>query len=435
MEPTMDPAPEAVLEPPHSDEAEEAAIGAVLINPGSFPRLFAIVKPAAFYNFANRWVWEAMAQLAQRDEPIDVITVANELGSRLADIGGNSQLFRLGESFVSSLNGETYAREVRDKAVRRAMLRACNNIAVEAYRDGGEILDLITAANRELRAASQGIADGRGRPASELGPEQYARAQDRARNKDHLPGILTEIPMLDRALMGGLRPGQFFVVASPPGGGKTSLLTQIAWQAARHHHVRYQTLEMTPDEISVRMLAQMSGLNSQQIGVGFIDDNQWESLAAAVDDFSRLKLDVDNTSPLDVPLLRAIAQQAIADERLDLLVVDYAGLMRSPGDGEYEQYRLLSRELKILATDLDVPVLAAHQLNRQAHEQGTPKYWNLRGSGTWEQDADVVLLIYPHGEPTPEGVPYRLEIAKQRNGPTGEAELIFRPTTTRFDPA
>ncbi len=419
--------------PPYSKEAEEAAVGACLINPSMYAVARGIAAPEDFYLQDLRLIWTAMDSLLRRGEPIDITTVGSELGAQLETIGGTARLTQLTNLLGSSMDGDAYARIAKTYSVRRKALAAANRIAVLAYRDGIGLEELISQAQEALSDAWRGVRNGHESLAVDLGPERYALAQERAGNKG-LPGIPTGFAALDLGIGGGVKPGQFVMVAAFPGGGKTSFLCMVAQHAARFCKVRYQTLEMTSADMANRILAQMGGINSQGIETGRLRADEWTRFAAAVEAFSSLKLMFDDSAPLTTELLRSRCRQAKGEGRLDLLIVDYAGLIKAEGKTEVEQHRRISGDLKGLATELNIPVLAAHQLNRRAYEQEVPGMHNLRGSGTWEQDADGVWILQPKDEDARgPSIPYKLHIAKQRTGPTGVVRLVFHPQTTAFE--
>ncbi len=416
-----------------SREAEDAVLGACLINQDVFPLVWAIVAPGDFYIHRNRWIFEAMESLWRREDSIDVVTVSSELGAeRLHDIGGRAYLTALTNASVSSLNAESYASIVARHALRRRFFAAGQNIMKAVFREELEPADLAGLVHFEVEEASKGIKAGDPRPVADVLAEVSQRARERAQG-EQMPGISTGFARLDLMLGGGLRPGQLITVAAYPGEGKTSLLTQIAINASRSCRARLHSLEMNANEIACRMLAQASGLNTQAIDAGQLgSEAEWERLEAASKSLGALQLEIDDTARMSVALLGVTCFQNPAD----LLVIDGTDLLDSRGDGEYEQQRGVSGDLKKLARKLGIPILVSHQLNRRGHEYEAPKLYHLRGSGTWEQDSDVVLILSRKDEPTRRGgVPCRLEIAKQRNGPTGFVDLLFKPEITKFEEA
>lgn len=417
----------------YSREAEEAVLGACLINPDMFPLINAHLGAQHFYIHRNRWIWQAMQRLRDRQEPIDLITVACELGeARLKELGGNAHLTALTNGVGFTFNAESYAHTVRNYAVLRDVVAAAQNTVADAYRDGATAAAVVARADQGVRSASMGLPTGNTQPLSDVLAEIRALTEERLRT-GQAPGISTGFPGLDAKLGGGLREGELTIVAAEPGGGKTSFLTMVAAHVSKSRRVRYHTLEMTAQELANRMLAQASHLNSQAIETRRLNDAELDQLEAASQELGARLLDIDDAVPTTVPDVAAKCLRAQMERGPHLVVIDPAGLIHAPGESEFDQSRSLSRDLKVLAKELHAPILVAHQFNRRRTEQETPKIENLRGSGTWEQDADNVLLLYPHGESRRPGYqPYHLEIAKQRNGPTGYVHLVFRAETTEF---
>jgi len=242
------------------------------------------------------------------------------------------------------------------------------------------------------------------------------------------------IPVCDVLLGGGLQDDNLIIVAGFPGMGKSGLLETIVCHVAKNYHVKMFTLEMSNREQTDRMASQMTGIAMQSIRSGKLNDTEWGKVTQAVEDIGNLKLSMDEGSYLTFPALRAKCVRDKSLGKLDLVVLDYAGLMEAPGHSPYERATYLSRNLKQLAKELHVPLLAAHQLNRKAQEQDRPSMHNLRDSGSWEQDSDLVLLIYESEVAmSMDFAPRTLRLDKQRNGPTGEVAVAMRRATTKFE--
>lgn len=418
--------PEAI----HDREAEEAVIASCLINPGVFPGLEVFLHAADFYVHRLGWAWQAMSRLASRGESIDIITVANELGDRLHEFGGAAFLTELVNLRGSSLHAESYGHIVKRDSQRRQVIRAANRIAELASRQDLEAPDLVSAVTLELERATSQEGTGAGRPLGEEAAAIFQQAQAMAQGKVH-PGVPSGITGLDEILGGGWQTG-LIVVTGYPGVGKTAFVTMIARTAGAIREVRFHCLEMSAAEMALRFLAQETGLSSQAIAPGHLEPHEWEKLAAAVETCGALRITIDDSAPMTMPQLKAISLA----ERPDLLIVDSAGLIEAPGEREYDQHRYVSNRLKNLSRMLGVPVIVTHQLNRRGHEEATLMPHHLRGSGTWEQDADVILILEPGEDGAPKGcIPIRLKVAKQRNGPKGMLNLVFHPRSTRFEQA
>ena len=425
---------------PFSKEAEEAVLGAALGNPETVPMFRGIVnKSDDFYLIKNRYIWEALCSLDDRKSPIDIVTVAEELDrrGRLNEVGGFPYVSILINSSPNLYDGEAqqeHAKIVHAFGFRRRMLQAGSSIASLAYDESIHVEDVASACIEAVQQATNGLLGGRAQEAASLASEYYDMVGERA-NAGVLPGIPTGFFDLDVLLGGGLQKGELTLVAGFSGVGKTAFLDTIVLHVSQTYHTDLFTLEMGSKERMNRMVAQMTGINSQRLRSGRLEDDEWSVFTNAIGEMSGRKLRIDDGTPLSMATLRAKSVQRKAMGKLDLIVVDYAGLMDGIGTSEYETHSYLSRNLKLLAQEIDTPILAAHQFNRKGHDYEKPSMWHLRGSGTWEQDSNNVLLIYEPKETvtTREFAPRKVEIAKQRNGPTGTVDLLMRASTTRFE--
>lgn len=426
---------EESVRPLFSRQAEDAVIAACLINPDMFAPARAIIAPTEFFIEKDRWIWAAMDQLAARHEPIDLTTVGCELGEeRLKEVGGQAYLIGLTNLLGSSLNAEAYARTAHDLAMRRKLVSAARDMTMQAYRDDVSTEEVIARSYLGLHEASLGLTRGGACSLREALSQWERQVEETAASGGGPPGIATGFATLDGILGGGIGPGQLALVTAFPGGGKSSFLLNVALHAGTRHRILLFSLEMSPRDIAQRMLALHTGINSQMIRGNRLEPEERNRVKAAVEELGELQLEIHDTRPLSVPVLRSSLIQAMAQDRVDLVMIDYAGLMHSPGDTEYEQQRALSGDLKELAGDLNLPLLVALQLNRRGHDADAPQAHHLRGSGTWEQDADIVMVLQTTDEPRRrDGLPYRLRIVKQRNGPTGCVNLLFKPETMRFE--
>ena len=420
---------------PYSREAEDGLLGAVQINPECVPQIRAIInKPDDFFLHRNRWVWEAVCTLDDKNIPIDILTLSEELNKlgRLSEVGGTAYLTALLNQSPNSLHAEHYANIIHMHGVRRRMIAAANSVAKYAYDEAMEIESVVAQSIEEVQQAANGLLGGRAVDARELASLYYDEVDNRAKDKS-MPGIPTGFFKLDILFGGGLQPGEFTLAAGFPGIGKTSFLDTIAYHVAKTYHVGLFPLEMSNKEQTNRFLAQETGINSQRLRSGKLEEREYPIFTHAIEEFADLKLKMDDTTPLSMASLRAKCVQWRSQKKLDLIVVDYAGLLDGIGKSEYELFSYLSKNLKFLARETGCHVLAAHQLNRKGREYEKPSIHHLRGSGTWEQDADNVLLIYePKDGSTNEFLPRTLEIAKQRNGPVGTVDLLMKRSTTKF---
>ncbi len=423
---------------PHSRESEEALIGAVLINPGAFSEVQALVSEEDFYIHRHRWIWEAFGELNARRTAMDFLTVSEALdqSGRLGEIGGPAYLTALMAAVPSSMHAESYAQLVAEHAIRRRMLEAANQIARLAYQESLAAETALAESERAVFNVSRRIALHDLRPLGKIVGGLYNQIEGAAQSES-LPGIPTGFIDLDH-LLGGMQPADFLVVAARPGMGKTSFLLDIARSAAKAgKRVAIFSLEMSGDQLGYRLLAQETGIDSQRLRSGKLNNEEWQRLAQGIETLAALPVLVDDTSALTPIQLRSRCQRLKADHGLDLVVLDYLQLMSGGGrfPSRQEEVSHISRQVKALAKDLNLPVLAAAQLSRAVEQRNDkhPMLSDLRESGSIEQDSDAVIFLYRSEGAQPGLV--EANLAKHRNGPTGSIKLIFQPDQTRFQNA
>jgi replicative DNA helicase len=435
--------------PPQSLEAEESVLGGILIDNTALDRVVEMVQPDDFYRGAHRKIFRAMLELSERNEPADLITLSEALRQRgdLADVGGAAYLTELAERVPTAANVGHYARIVRDRAVLRGLIGAATEIAQRGYEatdDVRELLDraeqaIFAIADREVHQAFTRI-DG-------LISATYDTIEQLRKQKQGITGVPTGFADLDK-LLAGLQPSDLVIVAARPSVGKTAFCLNIAVNAALDHHrsvgVAVFSLEMAREQLALRMLCSEAGADLAKVRTGHVSETELREIARAGSRLSSAPIYIDDTPALSVLELRAKARRLKRDpeSRLGLVVVDYLQLMRSTEskDSREQEISEISRSLKALAKELSVPVVALSQLNRKVEDRNPPipRLADLRESGAIEQDADVIAFIYrePRGEQQvdvngPEVI--EIHIAKQRNGPIGKVELIFRRECTRFE--
>jgi len=433
----------AISTPPHNPEAEIAVLGALLIDPEAFHDVADILERGAgeFYQQAHGHIWRSIAHLSEQRIPIDLLTVCQELErqGRLEEIGGAAYIMGLINRTPTSLHAAAYARIVRDQRVRREILRAAGRAAQLAY-------DLTTAIEQTsaqvmtvVSDAVAGVAVGQARGAAQLFSDLYDLVDDRSRQPaGRLPGVASGFSDLDRLLGGGFQQGALNVIGGRPGQGKTSFLLSVLYNAAYQNQQRIAlfSLEMSSEENGERLLAMSTKLDGQKIHAGKIGEDEWAQFTHGVEVGARIAVTFDDTPAINPVQLRARCKRIQAQTGLDLVILDYLGLMSPdrPYENRTQEVSYLSRSLKALARELSVPILAAHQLSRavELRADQKPQLSDLRDSGSIEQDADVILLIYPDKD---NANLTHLDLAKHRNGPTGGCNLIFRRNLTRFENA
>jgi replicative DNA helicase len=425
---------------PHSREAEEALLGSVLINPDIFAETG--LSAQAFYIHRHQFIWQAFQRLKDKARAIDSLTVCEELDDmgHLEEIGGPAFLTGLLNQVPTTLNADDYAAIVREHHTRRLLLSAANEIARLSYAGELSVSELVAGAGETLRKVSEQVsAPEQVVDMSDVASELYDQALERAQlARDGKPitsrRVATGLADVDLLLKGGLRPGTLNLVAGRPGQGKSSWMQTVALSAAeRGKRVGFFSLEMARQELAARLLSASSGLDANLISEGLLTDSQWEAFITALEGLHSGRLFISDSASLTPANLRAQAWQLQSRYGLDLLVVDYLQLMR-PGlrmQNREQEVAHCSRELKLLAGELKIPVLAAAQLSRasEVRVEKEPQLSDLRESGALENDADVVMFIW---RPEAESNVSRLKVAKHRGGPVGNANLFFDARLTRF---
>ncbi|NJL93270.1 MAG: replicative DNA helicase [Anaerolineae bacterium] len=436
--------PESLQMAPHSQEAEEAVLGAVLINPGVFPEIAAFLTPADFFILRHGWVWEAMTRLSERDELIEYLTVVEELRAqeRLRDVGGAAYITYLASNVASSLHAEAYARIVERSALRRRMLEAATDIAKLAREEAADINEVIDQAESALFTVTERRLKRDTIPIHLAVNDYFEKVEELYHNRDASIGVPTGFTDLDN-LLGGLQKSDLLILAARPGVGKTSLMLNIALNAARSRaRVAVFSLEMSNDQLIQRLISTETAINSHKLRLAELDSEEWRRFVEASGKLSELPIYLDDTPALSIMQLRTKCRRLYRETGLDLVVVDYLQLMTagessSRNDNRVQEVSAISRGLKELARELNVPVLAGAQLSRSVEQRTDkrPQLSDLRESGSLEQDADIVLFIYRdelYNEATERPNEADIIVAKHRNGPTGTVVLFFRKALTQF---
>jgi replicative DNA helicase len=435
---------ESVRMTPHSVEAEEAVLGSVMIDPETIFRLSPFLHAEDFFIVKNQWVWDVFMALHERREPIDFLTVCNELEARgqLAEVGGAAYVSHLINVVPTAIHAEGYGRIVERTSLRRKLLGAASDIAQLAYEESEDIDEVIDRAEQSLFAVSERRAARELVPVSEVVRAYYDRIQYLYEHRGEPLGIPTGFTDLDK-LLGGLQRSDLIIVAARPGVGKTSLLLSMGLSAARKHHQRVAvfSLEMSAEQVVQRLVSQETGIDSQRLRLGEIHEDEWDRFIRATSDLSDALMYVDDTPSISVLQLRTKARRVHAEHGLDLILVDYLQLMTGDvrSENRVQEISYISRGLKALARELNVPVIAASQLSRAVEQRSdkVPILSDLRESGSIEQDADVVMFIYRDVVYNPDSERKNvaeIHIAKHRNGPTGKAELFFKNELAQFAP-
>jgi|YelNatPaOPRAMG01_1025707.scaffolds.fasta_scaffold00348_7 replicative DNA helicase len=431
---------------PSNREAEEAVIGAVLINPEAYYDVAQFLQPDDFYIHRNRWIWEAFTRLHERRSPIDFLTVSSELeqAGHLAEIGGPAYLTALVNQVPSSLHAEAYGRMVEEAAVRRKMLTAANEIAKLAYNQAQSVETVMDEAEKAIFGVGERRLRRDVEPIQQVLSEYYDRIDQLSQRTDEIYGVPTGLIDIDR-LLGGLQKSDLLIIAGRPGSGKTGFLLSVAKNAAQKHkkHVAIFSLEMSNEQLVQRLIAQETGIDTQRLRTGKLNDDEWPIFTHAIEVLSDTHIYLDDTPAITPLQLRTKCRRLALEYELDLVIVDYIQLMSGDvrTDNRVQEVSYISRNLKVLARELNVPVLAAAQLSRAVEQRADkrPVLSDLRESGSLEQDADIVMFIHRPDmleKDSPRQNVAEIIVAKHRNGPTHPGiELVFLSNLARFENA
>jgi replicative DNA helicase len=435
------------LVPPHSLEAEQSVLGALLIDTTAWDQVADVVTAEDFYRPDHRLIFEALAELVGVGRPGDVVTVSEQLErrGRLTDAGGLAYLGTLARDTPTAANARSYAQIVRERALLRRLIEAGRDIASSVFSDEGlTARALVDRAEGLVFAIAEQGARGREGAVrvSTMLPSLIDKIDEWHSSPDKLRGLATGFSDFD-AKTGGLRPGDLIVVAGRPSMGKTTLAVNMAEFAAvspdSKSAVAIFSMEMPAEQLVTRMLASIGHVPLNSIRTGRISDDDWVRITAATSQLSEARIFIDESPALTPTDLRARARRIKREHGLDLVVVDYLQLMQVPGTKENRATEIaeISRGLKALAKELAVPVIALSQLNRGVEQrtEKKPVMSDLRESGAIEQDADMILLIYRDEvydkNSTKKGIA-EIDLAKHRNGETGTFLLTFQGQYTRF---
>ncbi len=432
---------------PHNMEAEEAVLGSLLIDPDAIINISTFLRAEDFFLQRHGWVYAAVVDLHERRQPADLVTLSDELARReqLEDIGGAAYLTSLINATPTSIHVEYYAHIVERTAVLRRLIGAASEIAALAYKDNEDADDVVDRAEEIIFGISERRVDRDLRPIRSVLESYYDRIEYLQQHQGEIIGIPTGLTDLDK-LLGGLQRSDVIVMAGRPGMGKTSLALSIALQSARRWQKRVAvfSLEMSDEQLVQRLVSAETGIDSQRLRLGSIKADEWPNFYQAMQLLSETSVFIDDTPAISVMELRAKARRLHAEHGLDLLIVDYLQLMRGgAGDGGHshenrqQEISYISRSIKGLARELNIPILAISQLNRSVESRADkrPLESDLRESGSLEQDSDVIMFIYRDDKYNPDSeFPNIAEIivAKQRNGGTGTIQSYFKKQLRQF---
>ncbi len=429
--------------PPQNIEAEQSVLGSLLIDPDAMVTVGSFLRPEDFYRETHGMVYDAIRTLNERHIAADFVTVVDELERRdqLETVGGASYLSSLINAVPTSVHVEHYARIIERQSTLRRLIAAAGQIAALAYEDQGEVDQVIDKAEQLLFEVSQRRISRELVHIKELIADYYDHVEFMLEHPGESFGLPVGFTDLDR-LLGGLQKSDLIIIAARPSMGKSSLAISMAVNSAVKSNavVALFTLEMSGEQVAQRMLQGRAGIPSDKLRKGNISELEWDHFTKASADLSEVQIFIDDTPSPSPTEIRTKARRLMAEKGLDLIIIDYLQLMQASdrrSENRVQEISYISRALKGVARDLNVPVIALSQLSRavESRENKMPVLSDLRESGSIEQDADIVMFIYReamYDENTERGQVTDLRIAKHRNGPTGQVQLYFDPGTTRF---
>jgi len=437
--------------PPQDLDAEQSVLGAMMLSPEAIRTVIPLCKAEDFYREANRKIYQAVVALDDRREPVDVITLTNELKrmSEFDAIGGIATLTALVERVPTAANAEYYAQIVREKSASRRLITAATQVVSDAYADALPIKELLDDAEHRIFEATQLRESKEFSGIKDLIGNSFEYVNNLSDQKMHITGVPTGFLDLDE-LTAGFQPAEMIVIGARPSMGKTSLALNIAQHACMGTNqlkqkvpVGFFSIEMTAKQLALRLLCSVARIDLKKARSGYLNDHDRSRLVNITGQFYEAKLFIDDTSSMSVLDLKAKARRLKKEQGIGLLIVDYLQLIQAGirVDNREQEIAYISRQLKALAKDLDIPVVVLSQLSRpqKGQEEKRPVLSDLRESGAIEQDADVVLFIHREGsaqagDDTPR-FSYELVLAKQRNGPTDNIPVVFRREYTSFESA
>lgn len=430
--------------PPNSVEAEISVLGAMLQDSGAVLRAAEQLVPEDFYQPEHQEIFRVMADMNREHTTIDLVTVQAELSRRglLEGIGGVRYLLKINQDVPTAANVHEYIRIVQERSTLRRLIAACRDISKDCYSQNREVPEILTGAEKAIFDIVMNRQEGETlRPLSEGLEKAYENIEEIAKHPGEIIGVPTGFIDLD-AMLTGLHPGELVIVGARPAMGKTSFAMNIAEHAAVNQGkvVAVFTLEMPREQIALRLLCSDARVDMQKVRKGTLHDDDWIKLAQSLPLLAASQMFIDDTSALSPTQLRSRCRRLMMDKgRLDLVVVDYLGLMRSDGRVENRNMEVseISRRLKAIALELKIPIVACAQLSRanKDRQDKRPMLSDLRDSGSIEQDADVVMFLHReeyYNRDTEDKNMAEVIVSKQRSGPLGTVKLAWMSETTTF---
>jgi replicative DNA helicase len=431
--------------PPQNLEAEQSILGGILLDNQALNNVLEVLSVSDFYSDVHRKIFTAILELSEKNEPCDVVTLSNKLidKKQLDQVGGRVYLATLVDNVPSAANIAYYSKIVKEKAILRGLIEAATGILNNSYGMGADIDTVLDEAEHAIFEISENKVRPSFYPFKTLIKEGFKTIEKLYEKKELVTGVPSGFEKIDD-MTSGLQKSDLIIIAGRPSMGKTAFALDIAKNAALESGIPVAifSLEMSKEQLAIRMLASEAKVDSQRMRKGLLGETDWPKLIAAASKLSESNIFIDDTPAITVLEMKAKARRLKADQGLGLVIVDYLQLMRSGGfkDSREQEISEISRSLKALAKELYVPVIALSQLNRKVEDRTNkrPQMADLRESGAIEQDADLIAFIYRDevynkSEDNPEKGIAEIIIGKQRNGPTGVAKLAFLEKYTAFE--
>ena len=429
--------------PPQSIEAEQAVLGAIMIDADRLISASERLLPQDFYRAAHQRIFETMLVLSDRGEAIDLVTVTAELSTLgiLEEVGGLPYLGELAEGVPTAANINYYVNVVEQKSTLRRLIRTANEIVTDGYERQNEVDVLLNEAERKILEVSQGKGSASFIPISDVLTSAYATIDKLHKQSGETTGIPTGFRDLDK-VTAGFQRNDLIIVAARPSVGKTAFALNISQNVATRadENVAIFSLEMGAEQLVMRMLCAEGNVDAQRLRTGQLEDEDWGKLSLAMSSLSQAGIYIDDTPGIRVNDIRAKCRRLKQEHGLGMIMIDYLQLIQGNGrssDNRQQEVSEISRSLKSLARELEVPVIALSQLSRgvESRQDKRPMMSDIRESGAIEQDADIVAFLYRddyYNKETEDANTIEIIIAKQRNGPTGTVKLAFRKEFNKF---
>lgn len=429
--------------PPQNIEAEQAVLGAIFISEDALVTASERLTPEDFYRASHQRIFSVMLSLAERGEPVDLITVTSELQDKkwLEEIGGVSYLSDLASSVPTAANVEYYCQIVEEKSLLRRLIRVATNIASEGYSEDDDVDSILSDAEKNILEVAQRKNVSSFVSIKDVLIETFDKIEMLHNQSGEITGIPTGFTELDR-MTAGFQPNDLIIVAARPSVGKTAFALNISQNVATKtdENVAIFSLEMGADQLVMRMLCAEGNIDSQRLRTGNLEEEDWQKLTMAMGTLSKAGIYIDDTPGIKVSEIRAKCRRLKQEKGLGLIMIDYLQLIQGDkrtNEGRQQEVSEISRSLKALARELEVPVIALSQLSRgvEQRQDKRPMMSDIRESGSIEQDADIVAFLYRDDYYNPDSEKkdiIEIIIAKQRNGPVGTVELAFIKEFNKF---